>query len=172
MRPSKPVDLILLEKKSHRTKAELEHRRKGEEALYTGESFMESAQVRADPIAHKEFLRLKRLYKNISYVDALDQQVINRYCLEVSALTRLEQTVSALYVELDNAENYEARIRIYSLINDTTTKTNKAKEMLLKYEDRLFLNPTARIKSIPKNPEKKEELSGMASFIARRGSGD
>ena len=35
-RPSKPYTVIKSEKKSHRTKAELEQRKRGEESLLTG----------------------------------------------------------------------------------------------------------------------------------------
>jgi hypothetical protein len=45
----------------------------------------------------------------------------------------------------------------------------KSKELLLKYEDRLFLNPATRVKAIPKQPEKKATESGMSRFTKRAG---
>ena len=51
-----------------------------EKSLYTGMDFRESPAIKLDPIAHKEFLRLRKLYKQIQYVDGLDEQIINRYC--------------------------------------------------------------------------------------------
>jgi hypothetical protein len=47
----------------------------------------------------------------------------------------------------------------------------KSKELLLKYEDRLFLSPAGRIKSIPKTPQKKEKPSGIAAYRAKRVDG-
>lgn len=148
-RPSKPVQLIKLEgNKDRRTKAELEFREKAEKALYTGTTFKESPAVKADPIAHKEFLRLKKLYKNIQYVDGLDEQMINRYCLLISQEQRL--------VERNDPEEFQM--------------LHKTREMILKLEDRMFLNPTARIKAIPKKPPEEKKESPMAQFLNRRGA--
>ena len=144
-RPSKPVQLIKLEGKSHRTKAELEHREKMEKSLYTGTTFRESPAVKADPVAHREFLRLKKLYKNIQFVDGLDEQMINRYCLLISQEQKLMES-------------------------DDFLALHKTRDMLLKLEDRMFLNPAARIKSIPKKPPEEEKESPMAQFMKRRGA--
>lgn len=154
-RPSKPVQLIKLEgNKDRRTKAELDHREKMEKALYTGMNFKESPVVKSDPIAHKEFLRLKKLYKQIEYVDGLDEQIINRYCLLVSQ----EQSIHDMILK----SSFDAeKIELYKQIN-------KTRDSLLKLEDRLFLNPTARVKAIPKTPPEKEKPSAMAEFLKRR----
>ena len=157
-RPSKPIQLIKAEGKSHRTKKEIEQREKAEKSLYTGINFKEQPEVKADPVAHKEFLRLKKLYKNIEYVDGLDQQVINRYCLLVSQ----EHSINEMIKE---AELNEEKIELFKQVN-------KVREHILKIEDRLFLNPTARVKAIPKTPaddDKKE--SSMSQFLKRRNSG-
>jgi len=153
-RGSKPVQLLKLEGKSHRTKAELEHREKSEKSLYTGIDFKESTAVKSDTVAHKEFLRLKKLYNNIQYVDGLDEQIINRYCLMVSE----ENYMRELFV---NETDDEVKLELYK----TVTKT---RDTMLKLEDRLFLNPTARVKSIPKNPVEDNKVSPMAGFLKRR----
>jgi phage terminase small subunit len=153
-RGSKPVQLLKLEGKSHRTKAELDHREKVEKSLYTGTSFKESPAVKSDPVAHKEFLRLKKLYKKIEYVDGLDEQIINRYCLMVSEVESLKELLG----KTDDAK----------IIISLDKQINKKRDMLLKLEDRLFLNPTARVKAIPKNPNEPEKKSAMAEFLARR----
>jgi len=145
-RPSKPVQLLKIEGKSHRTKKELEHREKMEKALYTGTTFKESPAVKADPVAHKEFLRLKKLYKNIEFVDGLDEQMINRYCLLISQEQKLMES-------------------------DDFLALHKTREMILKLEDRLFLNPVSRIKAIPKKPPEEEKESPMAQFLKRRAGG-
>jgi hypothetical protein len=143
-RPSKPVQLIKLEgNKDRRTKAELEFREKAEKALYTGTTFKESPAVKADPVAHREFLRLKKLYKKIQFVDGLDEQMINRYCLLVSQEQKLMES-------------------------DDFLALHKTREMILKLEDRLFLNPVSRIKAIPKKPPEEEKESPMAKFLQRR----
>lgn len=156
-RPGKPVQLIKLEgNKDRRTKKELEFREKMEQSLYTGTTFKESPAVKSDPIAHKEFLRLKKLYKHIEFVDGLDEQIINRYCLMVSEIDKLQSLLS-------DAEEIEDIISLDKQIN-------KKRDMLLKIEDRLFLNPTARIKAIPKTPPEDKKESPMAEFLKRRGN--
>jgi phage terminase small subunit len=155
-RPSKPVQLIKLEgNKDHRTKKELDFREKAEKALYTGTKFKESPAVKSDPVAHKEFLRLKKLYKDIEYIDGLDEQIINRYCLLVSQEHQLNEMIR-------NAESNEEKIGLFQ-------EVNKTRVMLLKLEDRLFLNPTARVKAIPKQPPDEKKESPMAEFLKRRG---
>lgn len=170
-RPSKPTELILLEHKSHRTKAEIEHRKAAEKALYTGETFAESPQVKADSVAHQEFTRLKRLYTKINCIDALDQQVINRYCLEVSNVYALQNIFTQLNALRGETDDFTQKISIYEQINKTNTAMQKCKELLLKYEDRLFLNPMSRIKSIPKTPEEPKTLSPMAEYLKKRAEG-
>jgi len=143
-RRSKSTQLIRLEGKSHRTKAELEHREKAEKALYTGISFKESAAVKADPIAHREFLRLKKLYKNINYVDGLDEQLINRYCLLVSQENLLRE-----------ANEFD--------------KLDKTRNMMLRLEKELYLTPAGRMRAIPKTPpDESKEVDPMAALLASR----
>lgn len=170
-RPSKPTQLIKLEGKSHRTKKELEHREKAEKSLYTGTTFKESPAVKADPVAHREFLRLKKLYKQIQFVDGLDEQIINRYCMLISQEQALAKMMERMRLDVDELESVEERLELYGYIAGVTDKTMKTREMLLKIEDRLFLNPTGRIKSIPKKPEEPPKQSAMAQFMNRRAGG-
>ena len=114
----------------------------------------ESDAVKADPIAHKESLRLKKLYKHIQYVDGLDEQMINRYCLLISQ----EKSQQELLNETDDSKE---KMGLYKSID-------KTREMLLKLEDRLFLNPTARVKAIPKTQQEEGKKSPMAEFLTRR----
>lgn len=167
-RPSKPVQLIKLEGKSHRTKEELKHREKAEKSLYTGTTFKESPAVKADPIAHREFLRLKKLYKSIQYVDGLDEQIINRYCMLISQEQALAKMTERMRQDIDEVLEVEDRLRIYEAVAGVTDKVMKTRDMLLKLEDRLFLNPTARIKAIPKSPPEEKKESAMAQFLNRR----
>jgi phage terminase small subunit len=168
-RPSKPTALIIAEGKSHRTKAELTVRETAEKSLYTGEPFREQQQVKDNAIAHAEFLRLKKLYKKISYVDALDQNIINRYCLEFAAIYDFQSHIERLKADLEMIENTAERIQLYEMIGKTYDRMNRSKAMLLKYEDRLLLTPTGRMRAIPKTPPPDEsEDSGFAAFFNKR----
>jgi len=70
-RAPKPVVILSEEKKSHRTKAELDQRKKAEEALLTKIEFKEKRAVKNNPVAHKEFLRVKKLFIAIGKNDGL-----------------------------------------------------------------------------------------------------
>lgn len=78
--PPKPIVVLETEKRSHRTKAEKAQRKKAEEALLTGQAMREKPQVKQNNIAHKEFLRIKKLLEKIDKNDDLNANVINRYC--------------------------------------------------------------------------------------------
>ena len=79
--PPKPADVIMLEGKSHRTKKELRQRKKAEEDLLTGNRLRETKEVKENELAHKEFLRIRKLLEEIGKNDDLYSGVINRYCL-------------------------------------------------------------------------------------------
>ena len=70
-RPSKPVAVIRAEGKSHRTKAELNAREKGEAAFATGIPIKEKEETKKNVVAHKEFLRVTKLLNKIEKCDAL-----------------------------------------------------------------------------------------------------
>jgi len=168
-RNGKPIQLIKSEgNKRHLTKAEIEHREKFEQALYTGIKFKERKSVKEDPVAHKEFLRLRKLYKHIQYVDGLDEAIINRYCLLTSKEQALQKLLDRMNDDIDDCEDFKDRMALYKTISGTLAGINKVRDMILKLEDRLFLNPTARIKSIPKKPKDEDENDPMAAYLSRK----
>ncbi len=66
-RPTKPLALV----QGHVTNKQKEVRAKAEKQMMTGSALLEWPDIKTDPIAHKEFMRLKRLLKCISYNDDL-----------------------------------------------------------------------------------------------------
>ena len=168
-RPSKPVDLILLEgNKDHRTKAQLEYRKQAEQALYTGFTFKESKKVKDNPVAHATFRRLKKLFAKISFVDGLDEQMINRYCLETAEVEGLEKLLERMNEDVGKCEDEKDRIKLYDAIKGVLSTLHRKREMLLKLEDRLFLNPASRVKAVPKQPPREEKQGGLGAFMKRR----
>ena len=73
-----------------------------------------------------------------------------------------------LTADLDAVEEVSDRLKVYDLIHKANVALSKNKEMLIKLEDRLFLNPVARIRAVPKTPPKEEKPTGMAAFLANR----
>ena len=84
--PPKPYKVLVNEKKSHRTKAELETRKKGEEAFSTGVPLKARPEVRKNKQANKEFKKVLELMKKIDKNDALYEPILNRYALLFSGV--------------------------------------------------------------------------------------
>ena len=121
-RPRKPTDLIEKEGVSHRTKGEMEDRRKAEEAFATGVAIKARVEVRNKPMALKEFKRLAKLFKGLGKNDAMFEAVVNRYCMltaEMGEMQRLREVYSQKIDQLveDNSKQMEAK-DYYKLLNN------------------------------------------------------
>ena len=113
-RPSKSYTVITNEKRSHRTKAELAQRKKGEEALLSGKKIKEAPEVRGNEAAHKAFRHAKSLLAAIDKDDDLYGPIINRYCLITAEVEQLQKDrvyyqdmVKELHQDIYGDDNYE-----------------------------------------------------------------
>lgn len=160
-RPAKPLSLI----KKHLTKDEINARQEMEKKVKSGvKNFKANEQVMQNPVALAMFKKLKKLYKNIDYIEGLDENIINRYCLLTAEAQALEQLVNNMNDDVNNCEDFEDRIALYKAISGTLSSLNKIRDMLLKIEDRLLLNPTARIKNVPKKEKQQKEDPNESLF--------
>lgn len=115
----KSVSVLKAEGTSHKTKKELEEIEKSETAMLTGITLKEEKEVKENPEAHKEFLRVKKVLKNANKDDALFQTVINRYCLILAEIKELaimiediKKDVQRLQDEIDNGGDFEKLTRL------------------------------------------------------------
>ncbi len=154
-RPAKPVQLHLANgNRRHLTKAEIATRKTQENKLRSGtRAFKPGPQVKNDMAALTMFKKLQKLYKSIDYVEGLDENVINRYCLLHSEYVRLRDTRQTLTDQSING-SIEEKVLLTDKILEIDKRLEKKMDLLLKLEDRLFLNPTARIKNVPKKAHK------------------
>jgi phage terminase small subunit len=172
-RPSKPIRLV----KGHRTKAEKEKREKEEKRLLTGTPFRENEDVASDPIAHKEFTRLKKIFKKIDKDDGLQENVINRYCklhsecffyagqveVKIAKLTELKNRFDAneieflAYMELDS--------KITSEILACDKKIMEKRKMMLDIEKENIMTIASALRSVPKKVEESKELDPMEKIL-------
>lgn len=173
--PPKPYVVLKGEKKSHRTKAELEQRRKGEEGLASGKSFKERKEVKDNEVAHKEFKRINTLLKGIDKNDALYEPVINRYCLLQAETTELEgeryfmmnlimelkDEFKNLTEEMDKETRVEYLLEFTKSINQLYGKVGaldktllSKRKMLLDIEKENIMTIASALRSIPKKEEK------------------
>lgn len=185
--PPKPVSVLRLEGKSHRTKAELEQRAAAEDALLTGVSMREWPEVKADPLAHKEFVRVRRLLKKIGKDDALHEGVINRYALLRSECVGFEEKREQFYESkkelqeeylagqcgdpddggMKPSEYYRLLTTMQNNIVALDRQIQAKRKMLLDIEKENIMTIASALRSIPKTPEKKQN-SALADFMERR----
>lgn len=172
-RPSKPVTVLEAEKKSHRTKSELNSRRKAEDALTTGTTLRERAEVKSNPIAHAEFVRLSGLLDNIKKNDAIYETVINRYCSILAECVDLEKKREKIFDaavklekkfdELGSDATFEEMREVtkglsalYATMISCDKQIDAKRKMLLSIEKENIMTVAAALRTIPKQEEKKD----------------
>lgn len=166
--PSKPVKILKLEKKSHRTKRELVNREKAEASLLTGTVLRETKEVKANEVAHREFLRVKKLLRTIEKDDDLYGAVINRYCLlhaECIGLTEQKENLQRQTKELEaSKEDFADDIKAYFSMLTSMQKNSLSldsqlqakRKMLMDIEKENIMTIAASLRSIPKHREKEK----------------
>lgn len=171
--PPKPVIVLENEKKSHRTKSELKQRKAAEKALATGTELTERPQVKSNPIAHEEFVRLSGLLKNIDKNDAIYETIINRYCLMLAECVDLEEKRERIYEQaarieekldemgggatyLELREATSAIAEIYKVTIACDKQIQSKRKMLLDIEKESIMTIAAALRSIPKKTEDKK----------------
>ena len=174
--PSKPVLLV----NKHFTKAEKEQRLKAEKSLLTGERLRENPEVKKNPVAHKWFIYLKRLYKKIEKDDALSGPIINRYCLLQAEVSEYQEDDDRLRQRLDDLEDrredmeYEEYIKlvveIEKQISANDSRLMRKRKMLFDIERESLMTLAAQMRSIPKTVEKKD-ATGIEAYRQKRAGG-
>jgi phage terminase small subunit len=172
-RHAKPISLHLQNgNKRHLTKAEIEHRQNSEVRLGTKKMKCPDF-VKNDVDAFKKWKELIKLYEDVEFVSSGDIGMLARYCITHSQYLRLLERlkrIKDIAQEPDDIEDYiydseefDARIR-RQLMDMVSTDgvlriekaVNQKLDILIKMEDRLFLNPVAKVKNIPKKESEGE----------------
>lgn len=163
-RNAQPVELIQANGRSHHlTKAEVE-RRKTAEINVQNKTFKASEFVMADERALKEFKRLKRLYKEIEFIGSLDEHIINQYCLSVSELDDLTQALNFAR-QLMKSEDPLKKKEGLGLFMSLDTEIRMKRQEIVRLSDRLYLNPVARTKNVPKKPSEEPPKNKFNKFV-------
>lgn len=180
-RPSKPFKVIQTEGRSHRTKAELEHRRKEEEALASGIPLRERNEVKNNEYAHKEFVKVNKFLKKIGKNDALFENVINRYCLLLAECIEFEEMREKFYDrfkqfealeqsilmngEMTRAEFYKTIHGFESQIMSLDKQVMAKRKMLLDIEKENIMTINTVMRSIPKKEAAPSEDEDIRSIL-------
>ena len=170
-RPSISANLILLDgNKDHRSAADIKARRDAESALSTGVHIEMWPEVKANKKAAEEFERVRELLKYIAKDDALQEGVVNRYCLlraECVDFEKKRETFMRSLAELkreykaeklDTAAYFglvtDMQKNIVSLDKQIMSKRN----MMLAIEKENLMTIASALRSIPKKaPTKKTQ---------------
>ena len=178
-RPAKPVAVLQAEGKSHRTKAELEKRKKEEAAFATGTPLKEKPETKKNLIAHKEFKRVTKLLTEIGKCDALYENIINRYCMLYAECRGYEEMRDGLLTDLMHLQDafkegevdflayLEKKSGITGSINAIDRQLQTKRKMLMDIEKENIMTVASVLRNIPKTEEPDEN----PLLIALRGGG-
>lgn len=187
-RPAKPIELHLLNgNKRHLTKVEIEQRKKSEVQL--GEhKLVCPPYVRRDENAYKKWKEIVKLYKDIDFVSSADVGLMARYCMAFSEyinLTEHRKACATIRVDTENGEDTDmlevlaakypvkTAVKMFEKIEYTFSLSgvlavdkalNAKMTTLVQMEDRLFLNPLAKIRNVPKKEVKQDDPLGDKGF--------
>lgn len=185
-RNAQPIDLLMAKGKKHLTKAEIEHRKNSE--ISFGEKKLKCPDfVKDDVAAYKKWKEIQRIYNDVDFVSSGDVGLLARYCKTFSEYQslidhrkRIDNIDSFTPEETDIAlEEFSERLgekkakdlflKINYIISvggvlQIETAINKKMDMLIKMEDRLFLNPLAKIKNVPKKEKQKDQDPNASMF--------
>jgi hypothetical protein len=176
-RSSKPIHLV----KGHRTKKEIEHRKKAEEALTSGFIFHEWDNVKNNKIAHKEFIRLKKIFQKIKQNDALYESIINRLCLlhaecfecEIMAekiLKNIEQLEEARSTEeMTFMDYFNAKNKMYENYMKCDKKIMEKRKAILDIEKENIMTVASVLRSVPKKPHEEKEVNPYDNIVKYQG---
>lgn len=176
---AQPIDVLLAKGKKHLTKAEIASRKEseiklGKDAL---KRIIAPDYVKNNLIAYDKWKKLIAEYKeaaknDIEILSSTDIEVLAKYCIthsEYLALIDRRNRVDELdfvminYGPKDSAKIKGARrkaLNEYYRVEHVLkleTAINKKHDLLIKLEDRLFLNPLAKVRNVPKKEKPKPE---------------
>lgn len=155
--------------KKHVTKAEAEQRTAAEKSLETNEYIHERPETRKSKVAHKEFVRLRRLLRSVEKDNALYEPIINRYCILQAECAEFEhirnmfvKQLEALEADddLDTEKRYRLQSNMQKSILDADKQVQVKRKMMFDIERECAMTIASAMRSIPKTPtEQKNPLS-------------
>ena len=110
--------------------------------------------MRSDPVAMKEFRRVRDLLNTIGKNDALYSAQMNRYCLLVSEIRQLEERKKKMEKHADAADNPKDAAALYKLIAGCDRDIMSIRRMMMNIERENVMTVAAALRSIPKKPDK------------------
>jgi len=169
-RNAQPIDILTATGKKHLTKAEISNRKEAEIKL--GQTKLRCPDyVKKDLYAYKRWKEIMKIYKDAEFVSGGDTGFLARYCITYSEYIELigrKKRINSISENSDDVENYiddnenfenKVKKQLSDMISTEAilkidAAINKKMDLLIKMEDRSFLNPLAKVKNIPKSEKK------------------
>jgi len=167
-RNAKPISLHIAEGNPNRlTKAQIEQRQNNEIKVGENNKLRCPNYVRKDLFAYKKWKEIIKIYKGTDVVSSGDSGMLARYCMTWGEYLRLCDTRNIIttcdadWSQYENMfpEDFQDGIEKLLRLNadlQLENAINKKMDILLKMEDRSFLNPLAKVKNVPIREKKKE----------------
>ena len=175
-RPPKRLQLL----QGNLTKRQIETREKGEKSLSVDAKMKKSKMVREDKEASKHFNRVVKMLGAVEMADGLCENVINRYCLLLAKMERLEQETERTHAAMDELAERKGEMdfpdymkALTNLMKSATAGERlgaKVRDQLLAIERENLMTLQGKLRAVPKKAEKPaEEESGLAAYRNRWG---
>lgn len=174
-RNAKPISLYLAQKNPNRlTQSEIERRKQNEIKL--GNAKLKCpVYVKNNVNAYAKWKEITKIFKDIDFVSSGDSGLLGRYCMahsEYMTLLDQRQKIERFEIDYSNLANHfdvelleglDSFFR-FDPVMKLDNAINKKMDMLIKMEDRLFLNPLSKVKNVPKKEPKKEDPLDKKGF--------
>jgi phage terminase small subunit len=164
-RPAKPVQLLVMEGNTrHLTREEIEFREDNEIRIGDSHDFRRPRSLNENREAIKKWKEIISIYKDIDFVSVADTGAIERYCLLYSDWLALQASRAKIIAE-DKLAGLSENISMMKLNKlNLDEKISRKLDLILKLEDRLFLNPLSKVRSIPKKTKEEKEQSELENM--------
>ena len=174
-RPAKSVKTTI----GHRTKAELEQRKKAEMAMKSANPLQEWKKKGPPRSKSWYFSKVKKLFAEVDEDSDMYSAVINRYCELMTECGRLERETSKTLERMEELEKRKDEMEFADWLNahieltkaaDRMYKTlDRKRGMLLAIEKENMMTVMAKLRAVPKKPqEDSAEEDAMEALLAGR----
>lgn len=149
-RNGEPIQLHIYKgNPSHLTKEEIEQRIAAEKALRFGSADLKMPKlVRINKDAKTKWNELIKLFKDyrVDFISSSDTGILERYCITHAEYVNLQRIRDEV-----NNKGWDP-VKTHHALEELNLeyRINQKADLLTKLEDRLFLNPLAKIRNIPK----------------------
>lgn len=187
-RNAQPVDMLLQKGKKHLTKKEIADRKNSEIKFGAKElsKIKPPDLIKNDVFAFKHWSQCIKEYKSAAengqeLISSSDIGLLTLYCKTYSEYERLQnsyQTIDSIAYDCEELQthigssedfNFKVKNQLRAIIAvdgllRIEAAINKKMDMLIKMQDRLFLNPLAKIKNITKTVEPEKPVKKFGKF--------